>query len=97
MPVIRYFFGVQPDHFEGRLLIAPRMPSSWTEVSLSAVPLIGGSLDIGYHKQEKGQALTLGGRCALPVWVSIPARESWSIKGTSYDAAAKDRLVPLIL
>ena len=97
VPVIRYFFGVQPDHFEGRLLIAPRMPFSWTEVSLSAVPLIGGSLDIGYHKQEKGQALTLGGRCALPVWVSIPARESWSINGTSYDAAAEDRLVPLIL
>ena len=59
VPVVRYFFGIQPTGGKNTLFFRPCMPAEWNRAALQHVRLAGGYLDIRYERTEKGCRYTL--------------------------------------
>jgi hypothetical protein len=56
VPVIYYFFGVQPMAADGVLRLAPAMPAAWREASLDNVRVLDGAVSLRYARTELGFA-----------------------------------------
>jgi hypothetical protein len=52
VPIVNYFFGVEPSAPENLLRIHPRMPRTWTKVSLEKVRVLDGELTIEFHREQ---------------------------------------------
>ncbi|MFY0688057.1 MAG: glycogen debranching protein [Cyclobacteriaceae bacterium] len=52
VPVVEYFFGIQPRAFDETISIEPSLPSSWNDVSLSNVKVGNNSISIHLEKSE---------------------------------------------
>lgn len=46
IPIIKNYFGVQPQSFDKKIVIAPEMPSHWENVKLENVPIGGNVISI---------------------------------------------------
>lgn len=64
-PIVRHFFGVQPDG--QRITLNPCMPGKWTTASLTRVPVLDGLLDLHYSRDAEGAVLrgSFSGKCTL--------------------------------
>jgi hypothetical protein len=54
VPVVRYFFGIQPMAGENTLRLAPAMPAAWPEASLDNVHVTDGAVSLRYTRTEQG-------------------------------------------
>ena len=61
-PVVRHFFGVQPEADKARVTLTPSMPAAWPKAKLDGVRVLDGELDLHYEKTAEGYALTVTGR-----------------------------------
>ena len=67
VPVVRYFFGVQPYGEKDGLIFRPCMPDRWTQAGLHRVRLPGGYLDVDYRSAAEGETFMLRADHALRV------------------------------
>jgi hypothetical protein len=52
VPIVNYFFGVQPSAPENMLVLRPCMPRAWTKASLERVRVLDGELSVGYRRVQ---------------------------------------------
>ncbi len=52
IPIVNYFFGIQPKAYEQTVAISPRLPDSWKEVSLENVRIGNNSLTVSITLKE---------------------------------------------
>ena len=95
VPIIRYFFGIQPDAINGRLRIAPQMPSGWHQAELLDVPILGGKISIRWCREEGRQILCADCSGALPLFILLKAEAQWTLNGNEYGPCATDTWVEL--
>lgn len=98
VPVVRYFFGLQPQAnpgTENRLVLWPCMPKDWPEATLKNAPVLDGELSLHFER-ENGKSVYRGDftGCA-PVLFAVQAGENVEIDGKRYDAEQNECLVPL--
>jgi hypothetical protein len=55
VPIVQYFFGVQPSASENLIRVCPCMPRVWPRASLEKTPVLDGELDVHYRR-ENGRA-----------------------------------------
>ena len=67
VPVVRYFFGIQPAGEKDRMAFAPCMPKKWREAALKRVRLPGGYLDVRFRRTDGGDEYTLTADHALTI------------------------------
>ena len=94
VPIVRYFFGVQPDANEGRLVIAPCPPAGWENAALENVPVPGGSVSVRFEKKENGLLCTVEGDPQAPVVFRVPAGVRAAVSGEELAVSEADREVP---
>lgn len=63
LPVVRFFFGIEPKASEGKILVNPCMPSKWGNASMEEVPVLDGTVSV---RAEKG-TLTVCNKTSYPV------------------------------
>ncbi len=56
VPIVQYFFGVQPRAYDKHVTLRPRMPDGWHDAELSSLP-IGGNV-ITFEKQTDGETVS---------------------------------------
>ncbi len=91
IPIVQQFFGVKPQAYNKKIVISPRMPSSWDEASLENVTVADNSIDIYYKKV--GDKLSLRIEQVDPEWeleVKLPAEDN----GKTYEVE-KSPAVPI--
>lgn len=54
VPIVRYFFGIQPEAAEHCIYIRPCPPKGWTNVSLERVRVLDGELSMTLTEDENG-------------------------------------------
>ena len=59
VPVVRYFFGIQPAGETGALHLRPCMPTQWRRAALSHVRVPGGHLDVVFERIGQRDQFTL--------------------------------------
>lgn len=94
VPIVRYFFGVQPDANEGRLVIAPCPPAGWENAALENVPVLGGSVSVRFEKKENGLLCTVEGDPQAPVVFRVPAGVRAAVNREELPVSEADREVP---
>ncbi len=52
VPVVRHFFGIQPDAANNRIIFAPCMPQTYTQLSLENVPVLDGAISVFYQLEN---------------------------------------------
>ena len=57
VPIVNYFFGVQPQAFDKTVVISPSMPSSWTEASIQNVVVGDNHLGISISTKNDHQEI----------------------------------------
>ena len=67
VPVVRYFFGIQPRGEKEALVFRPCMPEKWDHAALKRVRVPGGSIDIDYRRTGNGDEFTLTADHALRI------------------------------
>jgi hypothetical protein len=50
VPIVNYFFGIQPKAFEHTIYLSPALPSSWEEASLDNVRVGDNSISVSFHQ-----------------------------------------------
>jgi glycogen debranching enzyme len=50
VPIVNYFFGIQPKAFEHAVYLSPELPSAWEEASLDNVKVGDNSVSISFHQ-----------------------------------------------
>lgn len=93
VPIVRYFFGIQPDADKGRLVIAPCPPAGWENAALEHVPVLGGSVSVRLEKTAQGLRCTVEGDPKAPVVFSLPAGTRAAVNGTEIPAGSEAREV----
>ena len=94
VPIVRYFFGIQPDANEGRLVIAPCPPAGWENAALENVPVLGASVSVRFEKKEEGLLCTVEGNLQAPVVFRIPAGVRAAVNGEELPVSGADRDIP---
>ena len=95
VPITGYFFGLQPDAFQNRVVVTPQMPDAWESAKLEEVHVLGGVLHLAYEVKEGNKRYQIAGECGVPVFFRIPAGEAWTVNGQSYVPEAEERMVPV--
>ncbi len=54
IPIVRQFFGIEPLASRKEIRIRPRMPSSWKQASLEAVPVGDNSIAVFFEETDEG-------------------------------------------
>lgn len=98
VPVVRYFFGVQPqaDPDGGHtLVLRPAMPAAWEDAELEKAPVLDGVLSLAFSRQGADTVYRgrFNGRAA--VMFALPPAQAASVNGQRYPAADAELLVPL--
>ncbi|MEQ1587714.1 MAG: glycogen debranching protein [Cyclobacteriaceae bacterium] len=52
VPIISYFFGIQPKAYQKTIYVSPHMPASWNEASIENVKVGNNSLDLVVSQKE---------------------------------------------
>ncbi|SHO43397.1 amylo-alpha-1,6-glucosidase [Anaerocolumna xylanovorans] len=52
VPVVNYFFGIQPHAYENVISFEPSMPEKWKKASLEKIRVLDGELDIFYENNN---------------------------------------------
>jgi hypothetical protein len=68
VPIAGYFFGIQPEAGENRLLIRPAMPRSWPEASLERVRVLDGELGVHYRREGQKERYRIVFTGKIPVF-----------------------------
>lgn len=63
LPVVQFFFGIEPRASESRILVHPCMPGKWKNASLTDVPVLNGTLSV----TVADGILTIDNRTSYPV------------------------------
>ena len=77
VPVVNYFFGIQPEAHKKQVTIAPDMPEGWDNVSISNV-LVGDN-NISFTKTTQSKTVTYKVMQRNPEWkvlLSLPIGEA---------------------
>jgi glycogen debranching enzyme len=93
VPIVLYFFGVQPDAYHGRVVIDPCMPAEWKQASLKNVHVPGGILNLDYQENEGRKSLTISGSCEKPLYFSLMPEAAWEVNGHVYGPSSKRELI----
>ena len=54
VPIVNQFFGIRPQAFRKRVIIAPQMPGSWNSASLENVLIADNEISIFYKEDKNG-------------------------------------------
>ncbi len=54
VPIVQYFFGINPDAYHKKILIKPAPPSSWNKMKISRLPVGNNFLTMEIEKTEAG-------------------------------------------
>jgi hypothetical protein len=96
VPIVQYFFGVQPDAFHNRVVIDPCMPAEWEQASLDNVRVPGGVLNLDYHHMDGLKIIHISGNCDMPLYFSLAPEDTWEINGKVYGPESKQELISII-
>jgi hypothetical protein len=66
IPLIRYFFGIDPDAWHKRVYVHPAFPSQWNEADLQRL-LIGDNM-VSMHYEQKNGRPVFQLKCTRPGW-----------------------------
>ena len=66
VPIINYFFGIQPRAYEQTISISPRLPTSWDNVSIENVRVGNNALSLAIRKTSEYKEYTI--HQTLPEW-----------------------------
>lgn len=98
VPVVRYFFGLQPQADPGSghsLILRPCMPQEWPEAALSRSPVLDGELSLSC-KKENGSYVYRGNFTGnAPVFFAVQPGEQVEIDGKHHSSNAEEIRVPL--
>jgi glycogen debranching enzyme len=76
VPVVRHFFGIQPDAFKGELRLSPCMPAEWETATIERVPVMDGEVNLCYRKVAQGYRFEYCGTVGYPVRFNVTSRYS---------------------
>ena len=62
LPVVRFFFGIEPLASQKKLLVNPCMPAKWQKASLEEVPVLDGTVSV----RVEGKTLTVENKTSYP-------------------------------
>jgi hypothetical protein len=54
VPIVQYFFGIQPSASENLIRVCPCMPAAWPRASLEKTPVLDGELSVRYRRETGG-------------------------------------------
>jgi hypothetical protein len=75
VPIVNYFFGIQPQAFNKTVVISPSMPSSWKEASIQDVVVGDNHLDISISMKNDHQEIHV--TQTAPGWtIQLDTRET---------------------
>jgi hypothetical protein len=66
VPIINYFFGIQPRAYEQTISISPNLPASWNDVSIERVKIGDNYLNLAIRKTPEYKEYTI--HQTLPLW-----------------------------
>lgn len=69
LPVVRFFFGIDPKASEGRIILAPCMPGKWENAEIKNVELLDGSISVLYERDGEDIKVTVENSTSCPVCV----------------------------
>ena len=72
VPVVKYFFGLQPSASEGLLRLSPCMPSAWSEASVENVRVLDGVITLRYRRETSGYTIEGEKTFGAPLVLSVP-------------------------
>lgn len=84
VPVVRFFFGIEPKASEGRIVIAPCMPDKWHRAEIKDVRLLDGSVSVSYQKTENGSKLLVENNTSYPVCIQAAPDCEWKVTKGEY-------------
>lgn len=96
VPVVRYFFGLQPEAVSQgghRLVLRPCMPESWPEATLSDAPVLDGELSLSWKRADGSYSGRYTGNA--PVFFAVQPGTQAEIDGKCYCPEAQEQLVLL--
>ena len=64
IPIVQQFFGIQPQAYEKKVVIRPRMPAAWDQASIKNVLIADNKVSVFYERKE--------GHCSIRVEQSNP-------------------------
>ena len=89
VPVVRYFFGIQPDAAGNRLLVAPAMPERWGCASLEHVPVLDGEISVALEPEDGGRRCSVSSTASAPLVFRVPAGCTALWDGARFPAGAE--------
>jgi glycogen debranching enzyme len=100
VPIVSYFFGIQPEAHKKQVTIAPDMPSHWDNVSISNV-LVGDNV-IGLTKSTNDSLVTYQIKQSNPEWavlLKLPnqATSTVLVNGKATSSKEKNNYVTITL
>lgn len=98
VPVVRYFFGLQPQAVpcsENQLVLRPCMPEDWPEATLRETPVLDGELTLHFERNNGKNTYrgSFTGKAAV-LFAVLPGKHI-EIDGKQYCADQNEVLVPL--
>ena len=79
VPIVNYFFGIQPQAFNKTVVISPSMPSAWKDASIQNVVVGDNHLDISIKTKDAHQEIHI--TQTAPGWtIQLDTREAKNIK-----------------
>lgn len=67
LPVVRFFFGIEPKASEKKIVISPCLPSRWENAKISDVKVLDGAVSVHVEKQRNRGTLTVKNTSSFPV------------------------------
>jgi hypothetical protein len=52
IPIVQQFFGIQPQAYEKKVVIRPRMPAAWDQASIKKVIIADNKVSVFYERKE---------------------------------------------
>lgn len=95
LPIVRYFFGIQPDAQADRLVLAPCPPTSWTQASIQDVPVLDGAVSVTLHTSENRRTYAVKSTGRAKLFFRVPAGRRMELDGAVYPAQEREQLVRL--
>jgi hypothetical protein len=87
VPIVRYFFGVQPDAMGDRIIIAPNMPGEWNDASLVNIRLFDGSISIAFARVDGVETFNISGTCGSPIYFTMKHDCAYRVNGIEHKRA----------
>ena len=82
LPIVRFFFGIEPKASEGKINVSPCMPEKWGNASLKNVKVLDGNVSVSVERNEDTVTVTVENKTSYPVTVS-PSRKYQAVENAS--------------